>query len=89
MPPQMPKGGPMHGRRGDDASAWRPRHGRHDGAPQEPQETGPMLAELDMDIIIDRAPEAATLQAEQYEALGAACPIGRARPAEPRQLRAC
>lgn len=38
-------------------------------APNEPQEqeTGPMLAELDMDIIIDRAPEAATLQAEQFE----------------------
>lgn len=33
----------------------------------EPQERGPMLAELDMDIIIDRAPEAATLQAEQFE----------------------
>lgn len=32
-------------------------------------ETGPMLAELDMDIIIDRAPEAATLQAEQFETL--------------------
>lgn len=28
-----------------------------------------MLAELDMDIIIDRAPEAATLEAEQFETL--------------------
>lgn len=37
--------------------------------PEDMGETGPMLAELDMDIIIDRAPEAATLQAEQFEEL--------------------
>lgn len=33
-------------------------------------ETGPALSELDVDIIIDAAPEAATLQAEQFEMLG-------------------
>lgn len=37
---------------------------------QRPQvQTGPMLADLDMDIIIDAAPEAASLQAEQFETL--------------------
>ncbi len=43
--------------------------GDNRGPPIDPSEfeTGPMLAELDMDIIIDRAPEAATLQAEQFE----------------------
>lgn len=46
--------------------------GHNNGPPMTPEdmgETGPMLAELDMDIIIDRAPEAATLQAEQFEEL--------------------
>lgn len=43
--------------------------------PNEEPETGPMLAELDMDIIIDRAPEAATLQAEQFEELMKLIPI--------------
>lgn len=44
--------------------------GANGGLPMTPEdmgETGPALAELDMDIIIDRAPEAATLQAEQFE----------------------
>lgn len=43
--------------------------GANGGPPIDPREfeTGPMLAELDMDIIIDRAPEAATLQADQFE----------------------
>lgn len=51
------------------------------GAPQEaadaeqPGEVGPMLAELDMDIIVDRAPEAATLQAEQFNELMKLAPV--------------
>lgn len=53
---------------------------RHNGGPaMDPGEfEGPMLAELDMDIIIDRAPEAATLQAEQFQELVklAATPAG-------------
>lgn len=56
-------------------------------APQEPQETGPMLAELDMDIIIDRAPEAATLQAEQYEALVQLAQSGVLGPPNPDTAR--
>lgn len=73
MPPQMPQGGPRMG----GAAMMPPQGGPEMGAmpgmlgmqPQEPEETGPMLADLDMDIIIDRAPEAATLQAEQFESL--------------------
>ena len=56
-------------------------------APQEPQETGPMLADLDMDIIIDRAPEAATLQAEQYEALVQLAQSGALGPPNPDTAR--
>lgn len=69
MPLQMPQGGPMIGGAAMMAPQGGPEMGAMMGAPQEPQETGPMLAELDMDIIIDRAPEAATLQAEQFESL--------------------
>lgn len=43
--------------------------GHNGGPPMDQEDFGPMLAEIDVDIIIDRAPEAATLQAEQYEAL--------------------
>jgi hypothetical protein len=61
-PPQMPMNGPM------GAMALPP--GMMPAQMAQPeQEVGPMLAELDMDIIIDRAPEAATLQAEQFETL--------------------
>jgi len=75
MPPQMPQGGmggapmmPPQG--GPDMGAMLGMPGMPPpGMPQEPQEVGPMLADLDMDIIIDRAPEAATLQAEQFESL--------------------
>lgn len=58
---------------GSDMGSPKPmeRIGGNGGPPIDPSEfeTGPMLAELDMDIIIDRAPEAATLQAEQFEEL--------------------
>lgn len=49
-------------------------------------ETGPMLAELDMDIIIDRAPEAATLQAEQFETMAQLAQSG-VLPAGPETAR--
>jgi len=69
MPPQM--GAPMMG---------------HNGGPQmqpgDMGEPGPMLAELDFDIIIDRAPEAATLQAEQFETLGQLATAGVPIPPE-------
>jgi hypothetical protein len=46
----------------------------HNGGPmmeaEDMGEPGPMLGELDFDIVIDRSPEAATLQAEQFETLG-------------------
>lgn len=42
----------------------------HNGGPPMEDDPGPMLAELDFDIMLDRAPEAATLQAEQFETLG-------------------
>ena len=67
MPPEglaMGQGGPMPMMGGAMPSPG----GGPMQAPQQ-QETGPILAELDMDIIIDRAPEAATLQAEQFETL--------------------
>lgn len=57
----------------DNASQQRPDTGNamighNGGPPMTPEDMGgPMLAELDMDIIIDRAPEAATLQAEQFQ----------------------
>lgn len=56
MPPGMQPPNPMMGNNG--------------GPPMTPEdmgEPGPMLSELDLDIILDRAPEAATLQAEQFE----------------------
>lgn len=76
MPAQMPQGGPMMG--GAMATP---------GQPQEPQETGPMLAELDMDIILDRAQEAATLQAEQFEALVQLAQSGVLGPPNPETAR--
>ena len=76
MPPQMPQGGPMMG--GPMAMP---------GQPQEPQETGPHLAELDMDIILDRAQEAATLQAEQFEALVQLAQSGVLGPPNPETAR--
>ena len=75
MPPQMPQGGPMTG--GAMATP---------GQPQE-QETGPILAELDMDIILDRAQEAATLQAEQFEALVQLAQSGVLGPPNPETAR--
>lgn len=74
MPPQMPNGGPMMG-----AAGAMPPGMPGMGAPQ-PEQTGPMLAELDMDIIIDRAPEAATLQAEQFEELAKLAQTGMLGP---------
>ncbi len=56
-------------------------------APNEPEETGPMLAELDMDIILDRAQEAATLQAEQFEALVQLAQSGVLGPPNPETAR--
>jgi len=69
---QQPPGGqppmaPMQG--GPELGAMLGHNGGPPMAPEDMGETGPMLAELDMDIIIDRAPEAATLQAEQFEEL--------------------
>ena len=83
MPPQMPQGGPMMG------GAMPPGMGgpQDMGALTEPQQTGPMLAELDMDIIIDRAPEAATLQAEQYESLVQLAQSGVLGPPNPETAR--
>lgn len=56
----------------------------HNGGPQltaqDMGETGPMLAELDMDIIIDRAQEAATLQAEEFETLAQLAQAGVLQP---------
>lgn len=50
---------------------------------QRPQvQQGPMLADLDMDIIIDAAPEAATLQAEQFDTLAKMAQNGIAIPPE-------
>ena len=63
MPPKGPEGGPMMG------GAMMGHNNGPEMTPEDMGETGPMLAELDMDIIIDRAPEAATLQAEQFEEL--------------------
>lgn len=84
MPPQMPKGGPMMG----GAAMMPPMGGPDMGAMMgEPQETGPMLAELDMDIIIDRAPEAATLQAEQFESLVQLAQSGVLGPPNPEVAR--
>lgn len=58
------------------------------GAPQPMQEaTGPILAELDMDIIIDRAPESATLQAEQFETLSQLAQAGVLGPPNPQTGR--
>ena len=57
------------------------------GDPDEQAQVGPMLAELDMDIIIDRAPEAATLQAEQYEALVQLAQAGVLGPPNPETAR--
>ncbi len=74
MPPQMPQGGPMMG------GAMAP------GQPPQ-QETGPILAELDMDIILDRAQEAATLQAEQFEALVQLAQSGVLGPPNPETAR--
>lgn len=62
----------------------------HNGGPAiDPAEfeTGPMLAELDMDIIIDRAPEAATLQAEQFESLSQMAQAGVLGPPNPEVSR--
>ena len=58
-------------------------------APGQPpqQETGPILAELDMDIILDRAQEAATLQAEQFEALVQLAQSGVLGPPNPETAR--
>lgn len=91
MPPQMPQGGP---RMGGAAAMLSPgvmmQPGGSDmpGMPApDPQEFGPMLAELDMDIIIDRAPEAATLQAEQYEGLVQLAQAGVLGPPSPDTAR--
>lgn len=51
--------------------------------PEDMGETGPMLAELDMDIVIDRAPEAATLQAEQFEVMAQLAQAGVLGPPNP------
>lgn len=62
----------------------------HNGGPEiDPNEfeTGPMLAELDMDIIIDRAPEAATLQAEQFQELSQLAQSGVLGPPSPETAR--
>lgn len=56
-------------------------------APNQEQETGPILAELDMDIILDRAQEAATLQAEQFEALVQLAQSGVLGPPNPETAR--
>lgn len=69
MPPQMPRGGPMQGGAMVDPRMAMGGNGGPPLTPEDMGETGPMLAELDMDIIIDRAPEAATLQAEQFESM--------------------
>lgn len=57
------------------------------GAAAQPQNTGPILAELDMDIILDRAQEAATLQAEQFEALVQLAQSGVLGPPNPETAR--
>lgn len=75
MAPQMPPGGPMM-----DGPMGMP------GQPPQ-QDTGPILAELDMDIILDRAQEAATLQAEQFEALVQLAQSGVLGPPNPETAR--
>ena len=87
MPPQTPQGGPRMGGAAMPPPQGGPEMGAMLGAPQEPQEVGPMLAELDMDIIIDRAPEAATLQAEQYESLVQLAQSGVLGPPSPDTAR--
>lgn len=73
MPPRLPQGGPMQGGAAamlsPDAMMMPGGSDMPGMAAPKPEEFGPMLADLDMDITIDRAPEAATLQAEQYESL--------------------
>lgn len=71
-----PNGPPMSG------GAMAPNPMMAPGAPadvnaqnQGPQETGPMLAELDMDIIVTRAPEAAVLEQEQFNAIMQIVPV--------------
>ena len=63
--------------------------GHNGGPPIDPGEfeTGPMLAELDMDIIIDRAQEAATLNAEQFEVASQMAQAGVFGPPGPELAR--
>lgn len=64
--------------------------GHNGGPPMGPEdmgESGPMLAELDMDIVVDRAQEAATLQAEQFETLSQLAQAGVLGPPNPETAR--
>lgn len=82
-PPQPAMQGAMQGPQG-------PMMGHNGGpelTPQDMGETGPMLAELDMDIIVDRANESATLQAEQFEELVKLASAGMLGPPAPEMAR--
>lgn len=83
MAPAMPPGGPQSPMQG---GAIAPMDGA-EGSVTNQQYEGPMLAELDMDIIIDRAPEAATLQAEQFEELAKLLSTGALGPPSPDMAR--
>ncbi|MGE0829144.1 MAG: hypothetical protein AB7O04_07325, partial [Hyphomonadaceae bacterium] len=61
-----------------------PRLAPHPENPQQlqMQAMGPAIADLDMDIILDIAPETATLQAEQFETLSKLAQAGMPIPAD-------
>lgn len=63
------------------------RNGGPELTPEDMGEAGPMLAELDMDIIVDRANESAVLQAEQFEEMTKLASGGMLGPPSPEMSR--
>jgi len=87
MPGDMGDGGGAYGQPQGIIGQPNPMNGAQPPIEPPQQQTGPMLADLDMDIIIDRAPEAATLQAEQFEELAKLAQAGLFGPPSPDMAR--